>query len=403
MNNPGVQYSGQLVGSVPFRESLPAIVTLTIIFFFNFTSRFIWGPLLVEIENDLGISHAGAGALFFYITVGYFFGVFAAGYVSFRLSHRGTIVISCISGGVALFLANFSPNILFLRGILILLGVAGGLYLPSAVASLTHNLAPRDFGKAFSIHEIAPSLGFVISPLLAEFILGWGSWRQVTWPLAAGLIFMGLYHGTRRRCQEHRGEPPTFSNIGRVISQPIFWIMLILFMLGVGANVGLYAMLPLYLQIEKGMDQTTSNLLLSCSRLAAMFSPFVAGLMSSRFGPRPVLAGIVLFTGIATITLGLGSNYWLMISLVLQPVLATAFFTPGYAILAAMVPSSFRSLVISLIMPAAMLLGGGGVPMLIGAFGDSQMFFMGFICTGVIVLLSTGLLFLMRTPDNQTS
>jgi NNP family nitrate/nitrite transporter-like MFS transporter len=357
--------------------------------------------LLIDIENDLGVSHVAAGSLFFYISIGYFFGVFVAGYVSYRLSHRGTIVISCFFGGLALVLANFSPNILFLRGVLILLGVAGGLYLPSAVASLTHNLVPRDFGKAFSIHEIAPSLGFVISPLLAEFILVWGSWRQVTWPFAAGLIFMGLYLGTRPRCQENRGEPPTFSNIGRIVSRPIFWVMLMLFMLGVGANVGLYAMLPLYLQVEKGMDQTTSNLLLSLSRIAAMFSPFIAGMMSSRFGARPVLIGIILLTGITTIMLGLGSSFWLRASLFLQPVVATAFFTPGYAILAAMVPSSFRSLVISLIFPIAMLLGGGGLPMLIGVFGDAQMFFMGFICTGAVVLLSAGLMFLVDTSDGQ--
>ena len=29
---------------------------------FNFLARFIWGPLLVPIEVDLGISHTGAGS-----------------------------------------------------------------------------------------------------------------------------------------------------------------------------------------------------------------------------------------------------------------------------------------------------------------------------------------------------
>ena len=35
---------------------------------------------------------------------------------------------------------------------------------------------------------------------------------------------------------------------------PAFWIMLMLFGLGVSSTVGIYAMLPLYLVSERGLD-----------------------------------------------------------------------------------------------------------------------------------------------------
>jgi MFS family permease len=65
---------------VPFRDRLTPILILSGIFLFNFLARFIWGPLLPNIEQDLGIRHTGAGSLFLMSTIGYFIGLFVSGY-----------------------------------------------------------------------------------------------------------------------------------------------------------------------------------------------------------------------------------------------------------------------------------------------------------------------------------
>ena len=41
-----------------------------------------------------------------------------------------------------------------------------------------------------------------------------------------------------------------------------FWLMVVLFALGMGAQVGVYTMLPLYLTEEKGMALDAANTLL---------------------------------------------------------------------------------------------------------------------------------------------
>jgi NNP family nitrate/nitrite transporter-like MFS transporter len=388
---------------VSFRNYFPAILALTVIFFLNFMARFIWGPLLVELENDFGLSHTGAGGLFFYITSGYFFGVLLSGQLSSRLNHQKNICFSSVCCGAALIATTYASSLEMLCALLVVIGVTAGLYLPSGIASLTQPLAARDFSKAFSIHEIAPSLGFIIGPLLAEGMLRGHSWRGVLWPVALGLIAVGLYYGIVGRTGDIRGEPPTFSNMRFVLAMPTFWLMLVLFVLGLGTNVGVYSMLPLYLQIDRGMDQATTNMILSASRLAAVFAPLLAGWLSLRFGARPVLVGIVLLTGISTALLGLVDADRLILPLLVQPLLASAFFTPGYSILVGMVPASFRHIVIALIMPLAMLLGGGGTTTLIGAFGDAHRFPLGFISIGVLAILSTSLLYFIHIiePDNQ--
>jgi NNP family nitrate/nitrite transporter-like MFS transporter len=385
---------------VPFRDRLTPILILSGIFLFNFLARFIWGPLLPNIEQDLGIRHTEAGSLFLMMTTGYFIGLFVSGYFSARFNHHKTIVISCFSCGLALIAAMIAPSLPYLVVILIVIGITGGLYLPSGMASMTYRLDPKDFGKAFSFHEISPSFGFVVGPLLAEALLRSSSWRGVLWPAALGLITLGLFSSFRSSTGDYRGEPPTLRNMQYVASNPTFWLMLILFILGIGANPGVYSMLPLYLQAERGMDQSFTNFILSASRIAAMCSPFLAGWATHRFGARPVLAVDIIFTGIATVLLGLAQNNWLWLPLFLQPMLSTAFFPPAYTILTGIVPSGYRNLIIALIMPIGVLVGAGALPTILGVFGDAGLFHAGFTLTGLLVTASTALLWYIRLPEN---
>ena len=162
-----------------FKTYLFPILFLASIFFINFLSRIILAPMLPTIEQDLGISHGAAGSLFLLISVGYFAALLASGFVSARVLHRRTIVLSSAALGLALYFTAFSRGLFGMRASLILVGIAAGLYLPSGIASITHLVDARHWGKALSIHEVAPNLAFVAAPLLAEFMLGWISWRSV--------------------------------------------------------------------------------------------------------------------------------------------------------------------------------------------------------------------------------
>ena len=377
------------------------ILTLAGIFFLNFLARFIWGPLLPTIEDDLGISHAQGGALFFMTNLGYFSGLFASGHISSRLNHHKTIVISCLTCALALFASMIAPTLPLLMAALALIGFTAGLYLPSGIASMTYRLAPRDFGKAFPFHEISPSLGFIAGPLLAEALLSRGTWRGVLWPVALALVIAGGLYFFKPSTGDYKGDPPTAGNLIGIMKRSAFWLMAALFVLGIWANVGVYAMLPLFLQAEKGMGQTFTNFFLSASRILAMFTPFVAGWAAHRFGPVPVLSVIVFLSGLATVLLGLVHDSWLWLLLFLQPAIATAFFPPGYAIVSRIVPASSRNLIIAMVMPVAMLLGSGVMPTVIGAFGDAGRFYLGFIFTGGLIAVSTTLLRFVHVPPDK--
>lgn len=389
MNDADFQTNAQHLKPFLLKEQLPHILILTCIFFLNILARYLWGPLIVSIEKDLGISHAEAGSVFVNITSGYFIGVIGSWMFSSKLNHRNTIVLSCYTCGLSLMMFMVSgTSLLFFKIMLIVVGATAGLYLPSAIASLSYNLEPKDFGRAFAIHEISPSLALIIGPLLAEFLLGWGSWRIVLGPIAGGFFVVGFIYRIKNVTGNYKSDPLTIRNVIRVLSQPVFWIMLLLFTLGIGANVGIYSMTPLYLQIERGMGQTYTNLIMAIARVAAMFSPLVVGWLAGRYGPRPVIAFTNLLTGTTTVLLGLCPNKWLWAPLFFQPIFATALFPPAYAVLANAVPAGLRSSIIALLMPVAMLLGGGIFPIILGTFGDAHRFYAGFIYMGILVVSS---------------
>jgi len=88
---------------MPFlRFPLCPIAFLTAIFYLNFGSRILLGPFLPVIERELGLGHGGAGSLFLFIQIGYASGLLGSGFVSWRLTHRRTVVLSSIGVGLAM-------------------------------------------------------------------------------------------------------------------------------------------------------------------------------------------------------------------------------------------------------------------------------------------------------------
>lgn len=373
-----------------FRSHIPALLFLASIFFLNFLSRIILAPLLPAIEGDLHIGHAGAGAFFLFISLGYCVGLLGSGFVSSRFTHRRTIIVSSMALGVAIFAIVLSQTIGGIRWGLLLLGLAAGLYLPSGIVALTSLVSSRDWGKAVAIHELAPNLGFVAAPLVAEGLMLWFPWRGVIALIGAAAIVVGAIFIRLGKGGEFRGETLSPQTVGVLIPQPAFWVMMALFSLAIGASVGVYTMLPLYLVAEQGFELSRANELVALSRVAGPVIVFAAGWTADRLGLKRTIRGILLATGMATVLLGMARGPWIVPVMFLQPTLAVCFFPAGFAALASIGPPHVRNVAISLTIPVAFFVGGGVIPAVIGLMGAQGSFALGFVLVGV--LLSGGVI-----------
>jgi NNP family nitrate/nitrite transporter-like MFS transporter len=380
----------------PFRSHIPSLLFLAGIFFLNFLSRIFLAPLLPAIEGNLHIGHGEAGSFFLFISLGYFVGLLGSGFFSSRFTHRRTIIISSIAIGGALLAIALSHTLGGMRWGLVLVGLAAGLYLPSGIATVTSLVCSRDWGKAIAIHELAPNLGFIATPLLVEALMLWFPWRGVITIIGVSAILVGVVFIRYGKGGTFRGEAPTLKTLRVLFRQPAFWIMMALFSLSIGASLGVYTMLPLYLVAEQGFERRWANELVAFSRVAGPAIAFVAGWASDKVGPKRALGGVFLATGAATVLLGMARGAWIVPFLFLQPTLAICFFPAGFAALSLIGPPSVRTVAVSLTFPVAFLVGGGAVPVFLGMIGEYGSFTMGFIFYGVLLLGGVVLLRYLR-------
>lgn len=374
-------------GADRFREYLGPVGFLASIFLINFLARIILAPFLPTIEKDLGISHAAAGSLFLLISSGYFLTLLASGFFSARLLHRRTIVLSAACLGGALFLSAFSQGLWQLRAGLVCVGLAAGLYLPSGLATITTLVNPRHWGKALAIHELAPNLGFVVAPLFAEVMLGWVSWRYALLILGGFTLLLALAFSRFGKGGDFPGKAPSFGAFKLLFRLPAFWIMMVLFTLGISSTMGIYTMLPLYLVAEHGMARSTANEILGLSRVLCFGMAFFAGWANDRLGAKRTIMTTLILGGAMTVLLGVLQDYWLMLLVFVQPLVAVCFFPSGFAVLSTIGPPEMSNVSVSLTIPAAFLMGGGVMPMLIGVMGDRGSFSGGMIIVGCLIML----------------
>jgi NNP family nitrate/nitrite transporter-like MFS transporter len=390
-------------GEGAFWRRTGPLVVLTVIFFVNFASRIILAPFLPAIERDLGISHSGAGLFFFLIAVGYCVSLLGSGFVSARLTHRRTIVVSCIGVGISLLIMSVAGGLWEIRLGLLLLGLAAGLYIPSAIATITSLIDSSHWGKAIAIHELAPNLAFILVPVLGDFALRWSSWRMALGFLGVIAVIMSVAFARYGSGGEFAGESPASSSLKALVVLPAFWLLTGLFCFAVSSTVGIFAMLPLYLVHERGMGQSWANTLLALSRLSGPVMGLIGGWVSDRFGPKRTIVGSFLITGMTTLLIGPVPDAWLPLFVILQPALAVCFFPAGFAAISAIGPVASRNVAVSFVVPLGFLVGAGVIPALIGFMGDTSSFARGLILVGSLILSGALLGLFLKVPEAKTA
>jgi len=385
-------------GAASFRAQVRPVFFLAGLFFLNFASRIILSPLLPTIEKELAISHSQAGFFFFLSSGGYLVGLLASGVLTSRSSHRLAISASLAGVGIALLTIAAATSLWLIECGLMVLGFAAGFYLPSAIATITSLVDKRHWGKAIAIHELAPNLAFFATPFLAEIFLHWSSWRMGLGLLGVLSLVGSLSFGRFGRGHDFPGESPGSNAFAVLARTPAFWLMMVLFGVGVSSTIGVYAMLPLYLVSQRNFDQSTANTLVAFSRSHGPMLGLLGGWASDKLGAKGTIIISLIFTGITTLLLGTLSGTALGAAVLVQPLVAVWFFPAAFAAIAMITPPSARNLAVAFSVPVGYIIGGGAIPTFIGIMGDAGSFATGFVVTGLLIAAGGLLSIRLRLP-----
>jgi NNP family nitrate/nitrite transporter-like MFS transporter len=284
-----------------------------------------------------------------------------------------------------------------LRAVFIALGAFGGIQMPSSIATITATVRQEDWGSALSVQQMGPPLSLVVGPLVVAGLLTTFAWNTVLlWVAGLGVVLAIVFWLAFGGIGAFPGDPPSPSHVKPVVTTRSFWVMIFLFALGMGAQVGIFTMLPLYLTTEKHMSAGHANTILGLSNIAPLAMVFVSGWLSKRIGLRKTMALFLSLTGITVILVGRLSGTPMVVCIFLMAALAVGFFAPAFASLSRIVQPSMRSLAAGFAPPLAFLLGGGLLPAGLGYLGQAASFSLGLTLFGVVMLVGSSATLLLR-------
>lgn len=366
-----------------FTQALPWVFFVMIVFFINFFPRSIVGSMLVPMQQEFGISHADATSVMLYLSFGFCTSMACSSILSRRLCPRQIISLSVIISGTALLGMHLVHNLFSARLVFTFLGLGAGLYFPSGIATISRLVELKDWGKALSVHELSPSLSFILVPIAAEFGLRVTSWQNVFSVCGAVSILLGVLFFFFGR----GGDTPTgkadLPPVRTLITMPKIWYCAALLVLCLGAEFIPFAILPLYMVKELGMDFSSTNTVLALSRIACPFLILLAGIATDKFSTISLIRVVFIIEIIVHLGMGLCTGFWLSAAIVVQAVI-TAFIIPAsFKFVAECFPVAQQPLAISIAMPIAMLTGTGLLPALFGVIGDIASFSYGFILMAI--------------------
>lgn len=386
----------------PLRSVIGQLVLLTAMFFATFLARFIFPALLPSMDADGIINPSQGGSLFLVAAFGSLLGSLSAGLISSVLKHRGALILSVFGTVLALIGAYFATTVWHLWIVFFVMGVMFGFHLPSSVATITAMVRKEDWGKALSIQQLAPPLTLLAAPLLAVLLLTWFSWNTtLLWIAGLGLILGLWFMFFTGGIGAFPGDPPNREFAGPVLKTPSFWLMIVLFALGMGAQVGVYTMLPLYLTAERDMTPEGANTLIGLANIAPVVFIFIAGWLTAKLGEKRMISIALFLTGIATLLVGALSGIALKVCVVLMAGFAVSFFPPAFSALSRTVQPTYRSLATAFATPTAFLIGGGLLPLILGYVGQSGHYGLGIVVVGCVVAVGSVLAVFLRLLDEM--
>lgn len=255
-------------------------------------------PLLPFIRHDFLLSYTQAGGLVSAYSIAYGISQLPAGLAADRLGSR--IILTIGVAGVAFtgLLIGFSPNYIVMAILLVVMGLEGGGYHPSASPLLSTSVKPEYRGRALGIHQIGGTGSFFLAPLIVAGVasaLGWrGTFMAIAIPtLSFGIIFH-LLLGKMNYAVMARGKGAEASVIEP--SEPGSLRRLSAFIaIGIASMVLLQSTLqftPLYAVDVLGASERQGAALLSVAYFGGICGGPLGGYLSDRVGRIPVIIAV---------------------------------------------------------------------------------------------------------------
>jgi len=289
--------------------SLTILPWYTFAHFFHHLCTAIPTPMLVFIRSDYGLNNFQAVAISAGFSMAYGLGQLPSGWLADKVGRMVFLAVGILGVALMGILVGFSNVYTLTLAFLILMGIAGGGYHPSAAPMISASVEPKSRGRLLGVHAIGGSSSFFLAPLIAAAIAAVWGWRAAFFVLAAFTIVFGVlfFWFLRKHLAADRIQS---TSSGRVVMPQAptapgqkrrLIIFLALTVLAGGMTQGIAPTLPLYFVDGLNLGQAFAASMVSISSVAGLWAAVAGGYISDRIGRMPVifitflLGGVIIF------------------------------------------------------------------------------------------------------------
>jgi predicted MFS family arabinose efflux permease len=247
-------------------------------------------PLITTFVDDLGLTHAEAGALMSVCLGGFLVSSAFSGRLAGRFGPVPLIVAGVLLAGLGTICFAITDDL----GVFLLcraaIGIGGGLIYAPGVTFVTSLLPARraSFGVGVFLCGLAigGTVAFFATRLLAEAL----DWRAPFWifgiAILAGTVIVAAVCGPASAgAQRATGAVPGM--LRRVVGTPPFTLLLVTFFAGLFAAYGVFTWIPPYLDESAGFTTAQISFTSALMTLVGIPATFGIGWLATRTG-RPL-------------------------------------------------------------------------------------------------------------------
>lgn len=311
-----------------YRELFPGLVPLFILaHFMHHIPGFIIQSVQPSIRDYFGLDYLQITTLNGAYNASYGASNLVGGWLSGdRIATR--ILIAVGVAGVAIFglLVGVSLNYSMMLIALLIMGVLGGGYHPSASPLLADTVPLEKRGRILGMHQVGGTLANSLTPLLTagivtllglfiSFDLTWrGPFIILTVPSIVFGIFL-YFLLKRRKLGDIAKKIETETFAIRINPRGYLRRMIALVTLGTAVQVFVFStisVIPLIVTDQYLGSEQAGAAFLALAHLSGLFAGPVGGYLSDRYGSVRIILAVSIAAGPIIVLLSLGTYWWLL-------------------------------------------------------------------------------------------
>lgn len=364
-------------------------------------------PLLPFIRNDLDLNYAQSGAVVSAFILSSGMAQLPAGWLADRTDPRLMITLGVSGVAFAGLLIGLSGSYGFLLVFLILMGVLGGGYHPSAPPLLSATVPPKHHGRALGMHVIGGSASHFLAPLIGAGLAAALGWRETFIGLSIPMMLYGIviYFFLRRVPLAEKAEPEEkLLEKGAIKLRRRKYVKLGAFILLTTSTASIFAsviaFLPLFFVDFHHISEAKAGMLIAVIYSAGFWAAPLGGFISDKVGRRRVVAACALGTLISILIFAfLPFGFFFIVVMLISGTLLFSRMPATEAYLINNTTPGTRSTILGIYFFAGME-GSGIFTPILGGIIDALGFQLGFsIMAGFLGVLIAASLLLMRLTE----